>query len=293
MFGVLNINKPSGLTSRDVVNRVQRLCPERCKVGHAGTLDPMATGVLVIGIGPATKLIRFSQEAEKGYVGGFRFGFTSDTEDITGEVVELENAHQIKRHQLEDALTSFVGEIQQVPPQYSAVKVNGKRAYALARSGQHADIKARPTHIHSLKLLEFDPPDFELEIFCGKGTYVRTLGRDICKSLGSDSIMTSLRRIQVGNFRIDNSIAMETLTSENIESQFRDPRDMLFGFDEITMNSGEIEYLRHGKKLRLPRAGQSQKIAAINSDKQLLAVLRKGEGDLWGTEVNFVPELLK
>ena len=150
LFGVLNVNKPAELTSRDVVNRIVRQCPRKTKVGHAGTLDPMATGVLVVAIGPATKLIQYAQGSNKTYIGSFRLGLRSDTEDITGTVEELPDAHPITQSDLVAAFDQFTGQIMQTPPQYSAVKVDGQRAYKAARQGKSLDIKPRPTHIDSI-----------------------------------------------------------------------------------------------------------------------------------------------
>ena len=154
----------------------------------------MATGVLVVAIGPATRLIRYSQDATKSYVGDFRIGFTSDTEDITGVVKTVPRETPISQQAIEDALKQFHGVIQQTPPQYSAVKVDGKRAYKVARDGGSVEIQSRPVRIDSIRLLRFADPDFSLAIDCGKGTYVRTLGRDVAKSLGSDAVMTDLQR---------------------------------------------------------------------------------------------------
>jgi tRNA pseudouridine55 synthase len=170
LFGVLNVFKPAEFTSRDVVNIVQRACPRKTKVGHAGTLDPMATGVLVVATGPATKLIQYAQNSKKSYVGAFRLGLQSDTEDVTGDVKELPGAPVITESQLRDSLPEFIGSVSQIPPQYSAVKVNGQRAYKAARRGELVEIKARPTTIYSIDLLSFEYPDFAIEIQCGKGT---------------------------------------------------------------------------------------------------------------------------
>ena len=176
--GVLNVDKPVGVTSRDVVNQVVRLV-RPAKVGHAGTLDPLATGVLVVCVGHATRLINLVQEGRKRYRGRFRLGQTSDTDDVTGNVQPAGDWSGITKTQLEAELVEFIGQIQQVPPQFSAVHVQGQRAYDLARRGVAVELTARPVEVFSLQLTAFEPPDFELDVVCGSGTYIRSIGRDL------------------------------------------------------------------------------------------------------------------
>src|SRR5262245_7182097 len=171
MFGLLNIDKPAGVTSRDVVNRVQRLV-RPLKVGHAGTLDPLATGVLVVAIGQATRLVEYLQRLPKTYQGTFLLGRTSDTEDIEGTVIELTDTSIPTEQQIQGALPQFLGTIDQTPPAYSALKVSGQRSYDLARRGQAVDLAARPVEIHDLQLVRFAYPELELLIRCGSGTYI-------------------------------------------------------------------------------------------------------------------------
>src|SRR5436190_8799230 len=199
MFGLLNVDKPSGLTSRDVVNRVQRLVKPH-KVGHAGTLDPLASGVLVVCVGPATRLIEYVQRMPKRYLATFLLGRRSETEDIEGAVTELTDTPVPTVEQAHGALPNFVGRIQQLPPAFSALKVDGQRAYALARKGETPDLQPRPIEVYSVELVEYSYPQLVLDIRCGSGTYVRSLGRDIARALGTEAVMSALVRTEIGPF---------------------------------------------------------------------------------------------
>ena len=218
LFGVLNVYKPAGVTSRDVVNTVQRLIrPTKC--GHAGTLDPLATGVLLIGIGPATRLVTMLQEGAKTYVAEFTLGQTSDTDDNTGKVehalppCELPTADVIKAR-----LHSMLGIVSQVPPIFSAVHVDGQRAYDLARRGEAMELTAKNVAIHAIRLLNYEWPRLELEIICGSGTYIRAIARDLGKELGCGGLMSRLERTRVGTFGCDEAIPAEDLTLMSIQT---------------------------------------------------------------------------
>src|SRR5262245_35406014 len=200
MFGLLNIDKPAGLTSRDVVSRVQRLVRPQ-KVGHAGTLDPLATGVLVVAVGPATRLVEYVQRMPKTYQGTFLLGRTSDTEDVEGEVVELDSPPVPTRAEIDAALPRFIGTIEQRPPAYSALKVAGRRAHKLARRGEAVELAPRPVEIHAIELLRYEYPEMELRIDCGSGTYVRSLGRDVAEAVDTGAVMAALRRLAIGPFQ--------------------------------------------------------------------------------------------
>ena len=211
MLGILNLNKPPGMSSRDAVNAVVRCTGRKIKVGHAGTLDPIAQGVLIVLIGKATRLADFVHNYPKSYSGTFRIGYQSNTDDSEGEVAQVENAPQITLGDLQAACSEFIGEIQQVPPQFSAVKINGKRAYKLARRGESVEIPSRQVTIHNLAVSRYSDPEFDLEITCSTGTYVRSLGRDLARSLGSQAVMTDLTRSSIGPFGISDSISVDDL----------------------------------------------------------------------------------
>ncbi|MBC7964363.1 MAG: tRNA pseudouridine(55) synthase TruB [Fuerstia sp.] len=218
LFGVLNVYKPAGVTSRDVVNTVQRLIrPTKC--GHAGTLDPMATGVLLIGIGPATRLVTMLQEGAKTYVAEFVLGQTSDTDDNTGKVEHLPTPTILPTAEIINArLQSMTGVVSQVPPIFSAVHVDGQRAYDIARRGEAVELSAKNVAIHSIRLLHYAWPRLELEVICGSGTYIRSIARDLGKDLGCGGLMSRLERTRVGAFGSDDAIPASDLTLANIQA---------------------------------------------------------------------------
>lgn len=217
LFGVLNIYKPAGVTSRDVVNSIQRLIrPVKC--GHAGTLDPMATGVLLIGIGPATRLTTMLQEREKTYVAEFILGQTSDTDDNTGQVQQRPEPAKLPTiEDIDFQLQSMTGIVSQIPPIFSAVHVAGQRAYDLARRGEDVQLAARTVEIHSIRLLSYAWPKLELEICCGSGTYIRSIARDLGVQLGCGGLMSRLERTQIGNFHASSAIPAAELTLESFQ----------------------------------------------------------------------------
>ena len=206
MFGLLNLNKPKGLTSRDAVNRAQRITGKRVKVGHAGTLDPIATGVLVVCLGPATRLIEHVQRMPKRYRGTFLLGCRSPSDDVELEPKLLTDPPIPTREQVEAALPAFVGDIQQVPPAYSAIKLGGQKAYDLARRGDAPDLPPRPVTIHAIGVARYEYPELVLDIHCGSGTYIRSLGRDLAAALGTAAVMSELERTAIGEFRVEDAV---------------------------------------------------------------------------------------
>ena len=272
MFGFLNIDKPGGVTSRDVVNRVQRLVRPH-KVGHAGTLDPLATGVLVVAIGPATRLIEYVQRLPKTYLATFLLGRSSDTEDIAGEVVELPGAAVPTETQLRAALPQFLGTIQQRPPAFSALKVAGQRAYDLARRGDAVELLPRPVEIYDLEILRYAYPELQLLIRCGSGTYVRSLGRDLAASLGTAAVMSALRRLVIGPFTAETAIAADSLSASSIEHQLLSPLMALGEMPRIEVNEAASLRLAQGQAIENRWNVSSAEVAAVNSAGQLVAIL--------------------
>ncbi|TVS14605.1 MAG: tRNA pseudouridine(55) synthase TruB [Planctomycetaceae bacterium] len=272
MFGILNLNKPPDWTSRDVVNRVQRLVG-RAKAGHAGTLDPLATGVLIVCIGHATRLIQYVQRMPKRYCGTFLMGMSSDTEDTAGRVVPTGDDVRPTVDQLRAVLPSFVGQIQQVPPAYSALKVQGKRAYALARGGQPVDLPARTIMVHQLRLLDYNYPQFTLEIDCGSGTYVRSLGRDIARRLGTEAIMSKLVRTGIGPFRLDEALDPTTLTPENLASKLLSPLIALTELPRITIDPSQQRRLSQGMAIDNRWDVDGPELAAVDADGRLRSIV--------------------
>ncbi len=206
--GLLVVDKPSGWTSRDAVNHVQRWFPRRTRVGHTGTLDPLATGVLVVCVGRATRLADYIQAQSKTYRATIHLGATSTTDDADGEVTPWPDASPPLPEQLAAVLRQFEGTIQQVPPAYSALKVGGRRAHELAREGEAVSLTPRTVHVAAIRLLRYAWPELELEVDCGKGTYIRSLARDIGVALGCGGYVTGLRRLRVGEFRVEEALPL-------------------------------------------------------------------------------------
>jgi tRNA pseudouridine55 synthase len=272
MFGLLNLDKPAGITSRDVVNRVQRLVrPE--KVGHAGTLDPLATGVLVLGIGPATRLVEYVQRLPKTYRGTFLLGRTSDTEDIEGQVRELTRPPVPTCDQMQSALPRFVGEIQQSPPAYSALRVAGQRAYELARQGAAVELAPRAVEIFRLELLSYDYPELTLLVQCGSGTYVRTLGRDIARSLGTDAVMAALRREAIGGFSVSTALSADTITREAIEANLLPPILAVADLPQLIGNGDEARRLMQGQPIANGWHTTAAELAAVTLEDRFVAIV--------------------
>lgn len=220
--GILVIDKPTGMTSHDVVARVRR-CMHTRRVGHAGTLDPDATGVLVLCVGEATRLLEYMAAEEKAYVGQVRFGIGTDTDDATGKVVRQADAGHLNADRVRQVMATMEGPQMQIPPVYSAVHVNGRRAYDLARAGETPELPARPVHIHTFELLHWipgDKPTGDFDVVCSKGTYVRALCRDLGEKLGVPAHMSRLRRTRSGIFRIEQSVSLDVFETVATPEQY-------------------------------------------------------------------------
>jgi tRNA pseudouridine55 synthase len=219
MDGVLVVAKPQGLTSHDVVNRVRRLAGQR-RVGHAGTLDPLATGVLLVCLGQATRIAEYLAGSTKRYRAGLRLGVATDTQDATGQVI-AERPVNVTRQQVERALATLRGPILQVPPMFSALKHRGEALYRLARRGEEVERPARAITIYSLALTEWAPPDCEFVVHCSAGTYVRTLAHDLGERLGCGAHLTALVREASGQFALDEAVPLEQLEAESADGGWR------------------------------------------------------------------------
>lgn len=215
--GLLNLNKPAEMSSRQAVNLVERLT-RPVRAGHAGTLDPLATGVLVVCVGAATRLIGYVQRMRKQYRGTFLLGRHSPTEDIEGEVTELPDAPHPTREQIVAAAAGFVGRIEQRPPAFSAIKVAGRRAYELARQGRQPELAARPVVIHAIEIAAYKYPELVLDVTCGSGTYIRLLGRDLAESLGTSAVMSALVRTSIGGFVLADAVDPRQLKPDTCAS---------------------------------------------------------------------------
>lgn len=250
--GIIIIDKPAGWTSQDVAAKLRGVFHEK-RIGHGGTLDPMATGVLPIFVGRATRGVEFFESAEKEYIAGIRLGTVTNTQDTTGEVLE-ENPVSVTREDVETALKAFVGEIEQLPPMYSAIKVNGQKLYALARRGVEVERTPRRITIFELELLEGSGRDYTFRVRCSKGTYVRTLCHDIGKMLGCGACMSSLRRTKAGMFTLQQAMTLPQLlefAKENDPQELLMPVDALFSqYSPLIVELGQAEKLRHGAQVK-------------------------------------------
>ena len=271
--GLLNLNKPSGITSRRAVDRVGRL-GRRLKIGHAGTLDPLASGVLVLCVGSATRLIEYVQRMPKRYSATFLLGRESPTEDIEGDIVELVDPPIPSLEGIQRAAKSLTGEIRQRPPAFSALKIAGQRAYDLARKGQEVDLEPRTIVVYRIEVVGYEYPELRLDIECGSGTYVRSLGRDLAESLGTAAVMSALVRTAIGGFRVQEALDLESLTTDNWTQHLLPPQRAVEALPQVTLADAEVRRVRSGQAIRCdglpPDAGE---IAALDVSGRLVALL--------------------
>ena len=253
MNGIVIVDKPQGWTSQDVTARLRRVFSTR-RIGHGGTLDPMATGVLPVFVGRATRGVEVFEHAEKTYETVLRLGLTTDTEDVTGTVL-TETMPNISREELEKTLEFFRGDILQVPPMYSALKVNGQKLCDLARKGQEIAREPRPITIHELTLLSFHGTEAALRVRCSKGTYIRTLCKDIGEKLGCGGCMAALRRVQAGEYTIGEAVPLETLLeTDKPEEYLRNVDTMFRAYPPVTLTENQEKRCRNGNSfsVKLP-----------------------------------------
>ncbi len=269
MFGLLLINKPAGPTSHDVVAAVRRQLPRGLKVGHAGTLDPFAEGLLVLCVGPATRLASYVQARPKRYWALVCLGATSSTDDREGRLAPAPAAAAPGESAVRDALGRFVGTIEQVPPAHSAVHVDGRRAYKLARAGEAPDLPPRTVSVHSIDLLRYEYPHLEIDVRCGTGTYIRALARDIGSALGVGAYCQRLTRTAVGDFRIEDALRPEDLEAAR---DLLPPLAALGDLPRVTVTAAQAARLRHGNPLTLPGPIPAGEVAVVDSQSGLLAI---------------------
>ena len=292
MFGILNINKPAGCTSRDVVSHVQRLV-RPAKVGHAGTLDPLATGVLVVCVGPATRLIQYVQEMPKVYQATFLLGRSSRSDDIETDVTELVDPPQPTLANIEAQLPKFLGPIEQHPPMYSAIKIKGQRAYRLARSGQQVDLQPRIVEIYGLHVDSFVYPVLKVTMRCGSGTYVRSVGRDLAKSLGTRAVMSELVRTAIGDYLLGDACEINSLSAEQISERLLAPLSAVANLPQLEITLQQLQEIRHGRLFNSQESVANQDessfvIAAIDPKGRLVALLQQRRPGMLGPLCNFV-----
>ena len=256
--GILNLDKPAGWTSHDVVAWVRRVLREK-RVGHAGTLDPMATGVLLVCVGQATRVVEYLTAGQKIYRAEAQLGVTTDTYDADGQVTATAGVPPLTADDLRDALASFVGEIQQRPPAYSAIKQDGEAAYRKARRGETVELPARPVTIHGIELLDWDPTasKFTIEVTCGPGTYIRSLTHDLGQALGCGAVLTRLTRTRSGQFTLDDAVALDDLAeAARADELARHLHPLAAALDKLTPRAGGRRTVRPADARpihRLPR----------------------------------------
>ena len=275
MNGIVIIDKPQGWTSQDVTARLRRVFQTR-RIGHGGTLDPMATGVLPVFVGRATRGVEFFEHAEKTYETVLRLGLTTDTEDITGTVLTEQDAF-VTGEMLEKVLEKFRGEIMQVPPMYSALKINGQKLVDLARKGKEVERKPRPITIHELTLLGMEADGIHLRVRCSKGTYIRTLCKDIGEALGCGGCMAALRRVQAGEYTIAEAVPlMDLLEMDNPEQVLRQVDTMFRNFPAVTLTENQEKRCKNGATFSVKLENGTYRAYSKNGEFLMLAKAEDG-----------------
>jgi tRNA pseudouridine55 synthase len=276
--GILNIDKPAGWTSHDVVARVRSLTRQK-RVGHAGTLDPMATGVLLVCVGQATRVSEYLMELRKLYRARIRFGIATDTYDAEGRVTAQSDVIP-SRQEIEALLPRFTGSILQAPPPYSALKVEGEPAYRRARRGEAVEQAPRPVEIYEIRLLAWAPPDLEIEVACGRGTYIRSLANDLGQAAGSAAHLAALERRAVGHFTIEDATSMpefEALVADDLWQQRLSPLDeALLQYEALVVSAADAERLKNGQPVQVGGVAGGQLRRAYGPDGVFIALV---EGD--------------
>jgi len=266
--GLLVVDKPAGITSRDAVDRAAQWFPHKTKIGHAGTLDPLATGVLVLAIGQATRLVEYVQAMPKAYRARIRLGATSDTDDADGTVTTNPSAVAVGEAAVRAALDHLVGEIEQVPPAYSAAHVEGRRAYSLARRGDDVRLAPRRVRIDRIDIRSYEWPDLELDIDCGKGTYIRSIARDLGTALGVGGYVTALRRLRIGPFTTEQAVPL-VADAKTAHDKLLPMARALEGLPSVSVSADDARRLRNGLTIRAP--GRDE-VAVLNDSGELVAV---------------------
>ena len=275
MNGIVIVDKPQGWTSQDVTARLRRVFNTR-RIGHGGTLDPMATGVLPVFVGRATRGVEFFEHAEKTYETVLRLGITTDTEDITGTVLTQQDAF-VTGEMLEKVLENFRGEIMQVPPMYSALKVNGQKLCDLARKGKEVERKPRPITIHGLTLLGMEADGIRLRVRCSKGTYIRTLCKDIGEALGCGGCMAALRRVSAGEYTIEEAVPLQQLLDTAEPEKFLRPVDTMFrSHSAVTLTANQEKRCRCGNQFSVKLAEGTYRVYGQNGEFLALSKVEAG-----------------
>jgi tRNA pseudouridine55 synthase len=273
--GVLILDKPVGMTSHDVVQVVRRGTGIR-RAGHTGTLDPRASGVLVVLIGPAVRLSEFVSASDKRYQATVRLGSSTDTFDAEGRITQSASAEDISEEQFHQALEQFVGEIEQIPPPYSAIKVDGRKAYEMSREGEEVNLAPRKINVYSLDLLEWSPPEAVIDVFCSSGTYVRSLANDLGTVLGCGAHLVGLRRTRSGQFTLRDAVPLrrlqEAFDAGDWYKYLIPAAEALGEWPAIEVDADQVELIRHGHRIAA-EPGMQGWARAISQQGDLVALL--------------------
>ncbi len=285
--GVLVVDKPVGMTSHDVVQTIRNGTGIR-RAGHTGTLDPRASGVLVVLIGPAVRLSEFVSASDKRYQAIIRLGNSTDTYDADGKFTSQEMPVDVTEEDFEKVLKGFEGEIEQTPPQYSAVKVKGRKAYDMARKGEEVELEPRLIQVHHLEVLEWAPPEVVVDVHCSSGTYVRSLANDLGETLGTGAYLVGLRRTKSGRFTLRDAVPLRKL-QEAFQAgswyQYLIPAAEALGdWEAIELNPDEVEEVRHGHRVKAdPDTKLESWVRGVSTQGELVALMQCMEGEEEGS----------
>jgi tRNA pseudouridine55 synthase len=286
--GVLIVNKPAGLTSHDVVARVRRIAHEK-SVGHLGTLDPMATGVLPMVLGRFTRLAQFYNSAEKRYQGTIRFGLATDSYDSDGAPTGPEQNINLSLEEIRAAAEKFTGNLEQLPPPFSAKKISGVPAYKLARQGKEVYLERRPVQVKEFEILSWEPPLAQFAVWVSSGTYVRTLAHDLGQTLGPGAHLASLVRTAVREFAIEEAHSLEELeqgaSSGCLEQMCLHPRLVLPEFPAVTATPEGLAKIRHGSAVNLPEFSKATTVRVFAGQRELVAIAKRVAGTLFQPKI--------
>lgn len=281
VFGFLNIDKPLGITSHDVVHKVRRGFQIK-KVGHAGTLDPLATGVLVVCLGSATRLSEYVMASRKRYQAQVHLGIVTTTYDQEGDIIQTRDAAHITRADVEAVLPRFTGVIDQIPPAYSAIKQGGRKLYEMARAGETAERAPRRVTIESLKVVNWSPPLFTLDVVCGAGTYIRSLAFDLGEVLGAGAHLAGLIRTASGTFGLENAVTLDgLLTDPDWSRHIISPDVALAAMPVVSLDEVDTEHVLYGRPIARQQADESplaQSARAYDPAGRFIAILESGDG---------------
>src|SRR5512136_2342677 len=274
--GVLVVDKPVGMTSHDVVQAIRTGTGLR-RAGHTGTLDPRASGVLVILVGPAVRLSEFVSASDKRYQAIIRLGSTTDTFDADGKFTRANEPVNVTEEQFEEVLTRFIGEIEQTPPPYSAVKVHGRKAYEMAREGEEVDLAPRKIQVHHLEVLEWAPPEVVIDVHCSSGTYVRSLANDVGNALGCGAYLVGLRRTKSGRFSLRDAVPLrklqEAFTAGNWYQYLIPAAEALAEWPAIELNPDQVEEVKHGHRVKAEPEAKPGLVRGVSMAGELIAIM--------------------